>query len=121
MRVEDIAPRGTPAGRLSGFPFGADVVATGGRKRGFTIRATAAPEPMTPEQWRAAERILVKLVARTYAADHPELLSPAVAQSEQEADSGPSPAARADAAAPAARGGGPESWSVEPDDINTDP
>ena len=81
---------------------------TGGRKQGFTILATAAPESMTPEQWRAAERILVTLIARTCAADHPELVSPAIAQSEQEADSGPSPAARGDAVAPAARGGGRE-------------
>jgi hypothetical protein len=29
---------------------------------------------MTPEHWRAVERILAKLIARWYLADHPDLL-----------------------------------------------
>jgi hypothetical protein len=52
----------------------------------------------------AAERVLARLIARAYAADHPELF----AAQQETATSGPSPAARADAVAPAARGDGLE-------------
>ncbi len=43
-----------------------------GRQR-FTIRKRASGEPMSAADWRTAERILAKLVARASAADHPEL------------------------------------------------
>ncbi len=71
---------------------------------------------MPAQEWQAAESLLARLVARAYAADHPELFRPAIAKSEPTDDSGASPAARADAAAPTARGGGPEKWSMEHDD-----
>lgn len=68
---------------------------------------------MMPQHWRAAERILVKLIARAFAVDNPELLSPVAAQSRTQQDSGPPAAAAAVAGAPPANAGGPEGWSME--------
>jgi hypothetical protein len=70
---------------------------------------------MPADELAAAERLLARLVARAYAADHPGLFGKDV---EPEGPvSGPSSAARADAVAPAARGDGPEgSRSMERDD-----
>jgi hypothetical protein len=68
---------------------------------------------MPPETWREARRVMARLVARAYCRDHcPELLG-----AEQVGQiSGPSPAARADAGAPPARGGGPEAMELEQSD-----
>jgi len=115
MRVEDIAPRGTPAGRLSEFSFGVNGVATGGRKRRFTVVTRIAAEPMPVEEWRAAESLLARLVARAYAADHPELFRPAIARSENEQGSGPPAATAVVAGALPANADGPDRESGEHD------
>jgi len=70
---------------------------------------------MTPQHWRAAERILVRLVVRSLAADYPTLLAPAIAESGTEQDSGPPAAAAAVAGAPPANAGGPEGMELEHD------
>ena len=89
-------------------------------KQRFTFKASIAAEPMPIEQWQAVERLLARLIARAYLADHPELFRPAVIRPEAEQESGPSPAARADAGAPPARGGGPERMELEPHDSVVD-
>jgi len=48
------------------------------RKR-LNIRRTASAEPMSACDMQAAEAILAKLVARAFAADHPELFGPHLA------------------------------------------
>jgi len=54
------------------------------RRRGesgrLRIRAKIAPEPMSVEDWQAAEALLARLAARAYLADNPQLLD---AQPEQ--------------------------------------
>ena len=75
----------------------------------FVIRRSVAPEVMPAVDRQAAELILARLVAQAYAADHPQLF-----RCQNNLDSGSSPAARADAVAPAARGDDSEqSWSME--------
>jgi len=83
-----------------------------GRSR-FRIVRRVAPEPMPAEEWQAAERLLARLIARAYAADHPELFRLAAGASDKATLTGPSAAARAEAATPAARGGGPKDRSIE--------
>lgn len=43
------------------------------KQRKIQIRKVASPEPMPAHEWQAAEEMLAKLIARAYAADHPEL------------------------------------------------
>jgi len=78
----------------------------------FTVRTSISQEPMPVEDWHAAERVLAKLIARAYAADHPELFGPHLDRAFSKEISGSSSTARADAVAPAARDGGPEKWRV---------
>jgi len=85
------------------------------------FRVSVAAEPMPRHEWDAVERLLARLIARAYVVDHPELFRPAVAQSESEENSGPPAAAAAVAGAPPASAGGPDEWSMERDDISTDP
>jgi len=33
-----------------------------------------SPDPMRPEDWRGLQRVLGRVIARAYLADHPELL-----------------------------------------------
>ena len=92
-------------------------------KRRFTFKASIATEPMPAEEWNAVERLLARLIVRAYAADNPQLFP---GRSQGRADgqtSGPSPAARADAGAPPALGGGPERMELEPHDrvVDTPP
>jgi len=75
---------------------------------------------MPTAEWETAESLLARLVARAYAADHPELFHPAVIAGETEENSGPPAAAAAVAGAPPANAGGPEEWSVEHDCTNGD-
>jgi hypothetical protein len=49
------------------------------RKR-LNIRRTACAEPMTARDLEMAEALLAKLVARAFAADHPELFGPHLAR-----------------------------------------
>ena len=88
-------------------------MATTRRKGRFTVIARIAAEPLPAAEWDAAERLLAELIARAYAADHPELFGPRLSEVVENEKSGPSPAARADAVAPAARGGGPEAMEME--------
>ena len=74
-----------------------------------------AAEPMPVEEWQAAESLLARLVARAYAADHPELFRPAVAPNESQESSGPPAAAAAVAGALPANAGGPDKESREHD------
>jgi len=46
------------------------------KKSRFTIRRTYSAEPMSLDEWRAAEKVLARLVAEAYAADHPEIFGP---------------------------------------------
>lgn len=46
---------------------------SGRGKRRFTVRRTIAAERMPVEDWQMAERLLAKMVARAFAAEHPEL------------------------------------------------
>ena len=85
------------------------------KRRQLTITCRIAAEPISPGEWEAAERLLAELIARAYAADHPELFGPCLSEVLENEKSGPSPAARADAVAPAARGGGPEAMELEQD------
>jgi hypothetical protein len=43
------------------------------KKREIVYLKRISPEPMSPEEQEAAERILARLVALAYCADHPEL------------------------------------------------
>ena len=51
-------------------------VAAGKDRQRFRVVRRIASEPMPVEQWRGVERIMARLVARAYAADHPELFGP---------------------------------------------
>jgi hypothetical protein len=64
---------------------------------------------MPAADFEAAERVLARLIARAYRADHPELFG---AQKEMIA-SGPPAAAAAVAGAPPASAGGPERMELE--------
>ena len=48
------------------------------RKSRFTFHTVISDEPMPHDEWEAAEKILAKLVAEAYAADHPEIFGSAV-------------------------------------------
>ena len=74
MRVEDIAPRGTPAGRLSGHSFGADGVAKRKARKAITYGTSTSAESVAPGEWWVLQRPLAQIAAQTCAADHPELL-----------------------------------------------
>ncbi|HUV04775.1 MAG TPA: hypothetical protein VMX94_06675 [Armatimonadota bacterium] len=63
--------------RQAGQGFG---VAAGGQRKRLNFRRTASAEPMSACDMQAAEAILAKLVARAYAADHPELFGPHLAR-----------------------------------------
>ena len=104
--------------RLSPLESAFDVMRTKRRRR-FSVITRIAAEPMPVEEWQAAESLLARLVARAYAADHPELFRPVVAQGETREDSGPPAASAAVAGAPPANAGGPEEWSVEHDNVNS--
>ena len=43
------------------------------QQRKITIHRKVSTEPMSVQDWQSAERILAKLVAQAYAADHPHL------------------------------------------------
>ena len=85
------------------------------RRRQLKIVRKISPVPADETDVRRAEVILARLIARAYAADHPELFGPHLSGVLENEKSGPSPAARADAVAPAARGGGPERMELERD------
>ena len=71
-------------------------------------------EPVPETVLSAAEDLLARLIARAYAADHPELFVLRVADQPETQPLGPPPAAKADADAPAAQDGGPgQNWSLE--------
>jgi hypothetical protein len=76
--------------------------------------ARIAAEPMPAEEWQAAERLLARLIARAYTADHPELFGPRLSEVLEKVKPGPPAAAAAVAGAPPASAGGPEEWSMEP-------
>ena len=82
-------------------------------KERFTFRATLAEKPMPAEEFAAAERMLARLIARAYAADHPKLFHPAVTPSESRQSSGPPAAAAAVGSAPLPSAGGPEKLELE--------
>lgn len=46
------------------------------QRKKLKIRRTVSTEPMSACDMQAAEAILAKLVARAFAADHPELFGP---------------------------------------------
>ena len=48
----------------------------GKRKSRFRIIRTISPEPMSKEDYEKAEKILARLVAEAYVADHPEISEP---------------------------------------------
>ena len=85
-------------------------------RREVRVRRVIAPEPMAPLDVEAAERLLARVVARAYAANNPHLFGPLKAIDDDDTASGPSPTARADAVAPAARGDGPEKLELEHED-----
>ena len=93
-----------------------------GRRAGreLSVRRVLSPQPMAAVDLEAAERLLAQLVARAFAADHPALFAPPEHGALAVETSGPSPAARADAGAPPARGGGPERMELEPHDSVVD-
>ena len=47
-----------------------------GQRRKLDIKRRASDEPMSTCDVQAAEAILARLVARAYAADHPQLFGP---------------------------------------------
>ena len=77
------------------------------------MRTVRGGRVLTSDKLQAAERLLARLVARAVAVDHPELFPSSHRTRKHTRDSGPSPAARAEAAAPAARGDGLETMELE--------
>jgi hypothetical protein len=61
----------------------------GRKKREFKFRASIANEPMLAAEWDAAERLLARLIARAYAADHPELFHRIPTDAARSAEDGP--------------------------------
>ena len=51
-------------------------MAGGKQRKKLAIRGTAADKQMSACDMQAAEAMVVKLVARAFAADHPELFGP---------------------------------------------
>jgi len=85
-----------------------------GQRKKLSIKRTVSQEGVSVWELRSAEAILAKLVARAYAADHPELFGGNTFVPADISVSGLPSAARAEAVAPAARDGSPEGrWSVE--------
>lgn len=87
----------------------------------LTYRTTVAAEPMSAAQWQAVRRMLARAIAQAYVADHPEEFVPRERGGASVQISGSLPAARADAAAPAARGSDPDHWSMEHVDADAQP
>ncbi len=54
--------------------------AAGKQRKKLNIRCSVSAEPMSVCDMQVAEAILAKLVARAYAADHPELFGPHLAR-----------------------------------------
>lgn len=91
-------------------------VAAEKRRRRFPVVTKIAAEPMPMDEWQAAESLLARLVARAYAADHPELFRRPEVHSRQELSSGPPAATAVVAGALPANAGGPDKESREHDD-----
>ncbi len=64
-------------------------MAGSGRRKPITVRVTYSDTPMAPEQWERAQRMLARMIAQAYAADHPELFggSSSQATDKEEASS----------------------------------
>ena len=71
----------------------ADDVAKRRARQPIRFTATIAREPMPQHEWVAVQDLLARMIARAYAAEHPELFRPVVAPSEVTEDSGPPAAA----------------------------
>ena len=69
------------------------------------VKTLLSSHTMTREDQVASERMLARLVALAYAADHSEQFG--------ELESGPPATAAAEAGAPPASAGGPHTWSME--------
>lgn len=70
--------------------------------------------PMSQEEHEFAERLLVRLVAQAFVADHPDLFSPLPRQAYRATPAGASPTTNVPSVASSAKDGGPEiSRSVE--------
>lgn len=83
------------------------------------VRKSISLEPMLLSDMEMAESIMAKMVARAFAADHPELFGRQLDQVLDIKSSRSSPAVRTEAVAPAANGGGlEEEWSMEQYGIN---
>ena len=81
----------------------------GRTRRTFRYVTRASQEQMPSGERQMVEELVSELVARAYAADHSDLF-----KKVPTSVSGSSPAARADAVAPAAKGGDPDHvWSLE--------
>jgi hypothetical protein len=93
----------------------------GRKQRQFTFRATVAQEPMPVEEWQAVERLLARLTARAYAADHPEQFRPTTTPGEVKQDSRPPATAAAEGAAPAPSAGDRDERSMEHGESKTTP
>ncbi len=91
-------------------------MAAGKGKKRISVVRRIAPDPMPPEQWEAAERLMATLVARAFAADHPELFGPRLPELLHKHGSEPLPTARAEVASPTTSGGGSEQQSEIGDD-----
>lgn len=85
----------------------------GTNRRRFAFRTRLAAKPMAAAESEAAERLLARLVARAYAADHRELFDPTGITGENRRSSGPPAAAMAVAGVPPASAGGPEKGNRE--------
>ncbi len=83
------------------------------KEQRFKIERRLAAEPMTQDEFRAARRILARMIARSYLADHEDLSRPGAAGDPKTKGSRPPSPARADAVAPTARDGGLDQWNVE--------
>ena len=79
-------------------------------RKGQRLRfiAETSAEPMSPQEQRAAERLLARLIARAHAADHPGLFGPRLTEVLGIANPGPSAAAAEVSAAPPPGAGGPK-------------
>jgi len=101
--------------RLSSLESTLGVTATKRKGRRFTVVSKIAAEPMPVDEWRAAESLLARLVARAYAADHPELFRRPDTSDADTQNSGPPAATAVVAGALPANAGGPDKESREHD------
>ena len=62
-------------------------------KRELRIKVWFSPAPMTAEGERTAERLIARLIARAFAADHPQLFGKWSKQQDETTVSGPPAAA----------------------------